>query len=450
MQDADCLPEDRKPTQEKQENSALSPNTMDVRTLQFPQGPVKPNPRRKHSLAKNLVKDKVKPLSFINNSQATVNLTSEFDCSRVESWAKEFDNLLGDPAGLHTFTEFLKREFSHENIYFWCKCEKYRLSTDIVEQNSVAKDIAERHLDAGAWEPVNVDSIARNCAQELLPIEDEEQVLDINMFVAAQKQIYNLMKFDSYGRFLKSDLYNACLAADLKGKKLPFPGQDNTERELFTGLQNLSTEVRKTKTRRKSFLPWAQLKSKSKSKEKLISRSTEELDKKEEKKSTLFPSFMEYKISGDRKRNSLSCNDVCAVSEAATVRSLCRVTLPNSSSTMASLVPGQSVRSWMAELLSRRGMEVSDFEVLDKDSGVALDLDRDCVKLINREVRVKKISISSTSEILSTDEYASVKKPLGIDASETNCVPVMVKSNNEIENSSSFTNDGLETEDEIK
>ena len=126
----------------------------------------------------------------------------------MESWATEFDNLLGDAAGLQTFTEFLKREFSHENIYFWCKCEKYRLSTDLAEQGALAKEIVERHLDAGALEPVNVDSIARNCAQDLLPMEDEEQVLDKNMFVAAQKQIYNLMKFDSYGRFLKSDLYN--------------------------------------------------------------------------------------------------------------------------------------------------------------------------------------------------------------------------------------------------
>ena len=32
-----------------------------------------------------------------------------------------------------------------------------------------------------------------------------------DMFLAPQKQIYNLMKFDSYGRFLKSELYNVRL-----------------------------------------------------------------------------------------------------------------------------------------------------------------------------------------------------------------------------------------------
>ena len=38
---------------------------------------------------------------------------------RVGGWAADFDKLLADPAGLGTFAEFLKKEFSHENIYFW-------------------------------------------------------------------------------------------------------------------------------------------------------------------------------------------------------------------------------------------------------------------------------------------------------------------------------------------
>ena len=34
------------------------------------------------------------------------------------------------------------------------------------------------------------------------------------------------MKFDSYSRFLKSDLYNKCLTQDRKGLSLPFVGDD--------------------------------------------------------------------------------------------------------------------------------------------------------------------------------------------------------------------------------
>ena len=45
---------------------------------------------------------------------------------QVGGWAADFDKLLGDTAGLQTFAEFLKKEFSHENIYFWCAAQRYR------------------------------------------------------------------------------------------------------------------------------------------------------------------------------------------------------------------------------------------------------------------------------------------------------------------------------------
>lgn len=53
----------------------------------------------------------------------------------------------------------------------------------------------------GAPEPVNVDSQARQAAKDGLEEAKE------NLFVAAQKQIFNLMKFDSYPRFLKCESY---------------------------------------------------------------------------------------------------------------------------------------------------------------------------------------------------------------------------------------------------
>jgi len=46
-------------------------------------------------------------------------------------------------------------------------------------------------------------------------------------------QVYTLMKFDSYPRFLKSDVYRQSLAADLEGA--PLPGEEGEEeRELKT------------------------------------------------------------------------------------------------------------------------------------------------------------------------------------------------------------------------
>ncbi|KAL8207726.1 UNVERIFIED_CONTAM: Regulator of G-protein signaling 12 [Gekko kuhli] len=43
------------------------------------------------------------------------------------------------------------------------------------------------------------------------------------MFKDQQLQIFNLMKFDSYTRFLKSPLYQECILAEVEGHPLPDP-----------------------------------------------------------------------------------------------------------------------------------------------------------------------------------------------------------------------------------
>ena len=57
------------------------------------------------------------------------------DIGRVASWAVGFEKLLHDETGLHVFTEFLKKEFSQENIQFWIECEKFKTLTDLDEVN---------------------------------------------------------------------------------------------------------------------------------------------------------------------------------------------------------------------------------------------------------------------------------------------------------------------------
>ena len=134
------------------------------------------------------------------------------DIGRVGSWAADFDKLLSDPGGLQTFAEFLKKEFSHENIYFWCACEKYRLTEGGGDRMKVAEGILERHLSVGAWEPVNIDAVARTKSRETIENASPENPPERNFLLTAQKQIYNLMKFDSFPRFLKSELYKVIIS----------------------------------------------------------------------------------------------------------------------------------------------------------------------------------------------------------------------------------------------
>ena len=63
-----------------------------------------------------------------------------------------------------------------------------------------------------------------------------------DLFLTAQKQIYNLMKLDSFSRFLKSDVYKESLLADMAGSPLPFDGSD-LEPELQTSPLDLNQVV---------------------------------------------------------------------------------------------------------------------------------------------------------------------------------------------------------------
>ena len=86
------------------------------------------------------------------------------------------------------------------------------------------------HLELGAPEPVNVDSGARAATARLHSCSSTSPP-DRAMFLAAQRQIYNLMKFDSYprytnsyfslftdsSRFLKSHVYKVCIRSEMSG-----------------------------------------------------------------------------------------------------------------------------------------------------------------------------------------------------------------------------------------
>ncbi|XP_035829316.1 regulator of G-protein signaling loco [Aplysia californica] len=144
---------------------------------------------------------------------------------RVASWAVHVDKLLQDPVGVEVFSEFLKKEFSEENILFWKACEQYRQLTSDSERNAQAGVIYGRFLSPTADDPVNVDGAARSHTRTFL---DNPTVV---MFDVAQKQVYQLMRRDSYVRFVKSDLYKNKLMEEMEGKPLQGQMQDKLPEE---------------------------------------------------------------------------------------------------------------------------------------------------------------------------------------------------------------------------
>ncbi|KAI5103861.1 regulator of G-protein signaling 21 [Silurus meridionalis] len=123
----------------------------------------------------------------------------------VTVWSESIEKLLESTAGMHAFTEFLKSEYSEENILFWQACKEYKKISCRTEMTCEANRIYSEFVQTEAPRQINIDCKTRATISK--NISDP----DIATFDMAQAQIYRLMTRDSYPRFLKSDIYQALL-----------------------------------------------------------------------------------------------------------------------------------------------------------------------------------------------------------------------------------------------
>ncbi|UYV78674.1 RGS9 [Cordylochernes scorpioides] len=118
---------------------------------------------------------------------------------RLRKWTISLDHLLGDPTGLREFEEYLKKEFSHENIAFWRAVQELKRAGGPLDGR--VRDIHEQFLEPGAPFEVNLDS--RTLEHTLEAIKKPSRYA----FEQAQQHVFQLMKSDTYPRFLRSDHY---------------------------------------------------------------------------------------------------------------------------------------------------------------------------------------------------------------------------------------------------
>ena len=130
--------------------------------------------------------------SLTDVNEELINEKSSSEIGRVTKWATGFEKLLEDPLGLQIFTEFLKKEFSEENITFWVRCEKFKkLSGEEMRRESEL--IWSTYLDTASMHQINVDNKARSHCRDALASQQPNAA----MFETAQSQIFALMKYDS-------------------------------------------------------------------------------------------------------------------------------------------------------------------------------------------------------------------------------------------------------------
>lgn len=119
----------------------------------------------------------------------------------IRSWAESFDKLMKKPTGRKVFREFLRSEYSEENMLFWLACEELKQESSSEGVEEKARLIYEDYISILSPKEVSLDSRVR-------------EVINRNMvdptphtFDEAQLQIYTLMHRDSYPRFLNSQIY---------------------------------------------------------------------------------------------------------------------------------------------------------------------------------------------------------------------------------------------------
>ncbi|XP_037624796.1 regulator of G-protein signaling 21-like isoform X4 [Sebastes umbrosus] len=103
------------------------------------------------------------------------------------------------------FEDFLRTEYSEENLLFWLACEDYKKITGETKMTVAAKRIYTEFVEVDAPRQINIDCVTRKGISENLSQPEP------NCFDSAQRLIYGLMENDCYPRFLKSEMYQAVL-----------------------------------------------------------------------------------------------------------------------------------------------------------------------------------------------------------------------------------------------
>uniref|UniRef100_A0A8C5GPJ8 Regulator of G-protein signaling 12-like n=1 Tax=Gouania willdenowi TaxID=441366 RepID=A0A8C5GPJ8_GOUWI len=332
---------------------------------------------------------------------------------RVASWAACFERLLQDPVGVRYFSEFLKKEFSEENILFWQACEFFSHvpAADKKQLSQRAGEIYNSFLSSKATMPVNIDSQAQ-LADDVLTSPRPD------MFKTQQLQIFNLMKFDSYSRFLKSSLYQECIRAEVDGQPLPDPYQipcspAPSKHSASSDRSTLSTpkkvaDIRKQRSGR-SLNEDGRDESAEKKRGIFFSWSRNRSFGKGPKKKDIGDINLDYWGSNGRRESQGSLSSGTSLEMASSnsagkieadnrhsvgvwERSAkhCSVLLPDSSSSSIHLRPSASIRDVLQDLCRSISVNIAAVDLFLVGGEKPLVLDQDCMTLTSRDLRLEK------------------------------------------------------------
>ncbi|XP_067885355.1 regulator of G-protein signaling 12b isoform X2 [Heterodontus francisci] len=356
-----------------------------------------------------------------NSINSNASLPSVQSCRKhaerqVASWAVCFERLLQDPVGVRYFSEFLKKEFSEENILFWQNCEYFSQISQHDKKQLLyrAREIYNNFLSNKAVTPVNIDSQAQ-LADDIINAPHPD------MFKEQQLQIFNLMKFDSYTRFLKSTLYQECMLAEVEGRSLPDPCQipcspasrhsASSDRSNHSTPNKSSTKFKSGRLlpieleddngikKRGTFFSWSRRSLGRTQKRKENGASHADLSEsnglsqwhRESFGSMSSSTSTEGMASGCPGNNKQEYNSTkVPVTQREKPSKHCTVSLPDGSSHTISIQTGLSIRQLLTELCEKLQIQLAAIDLFLVGGDKPLVLDQDCSTLNSREIRLEK------------------------------------------------------------
>ena len=204
------------------------------------------------------------PLFFSAEQSRLTNLEMQYnDSQKRETYeAIPFEKLIEMPAGLSKFEEFLISEFSVENIRFWVGVRRwkaeYRNGMGRRSSYHMANAIFTNFILQGAVMQVNISDKQRRKIEttmkaygifakqkatgSVLGYVDLEAAgtkkIPVDIFNAAENEIFELMKRDSFPRFKKSASYEALIAHLMYSSSLLLPLSHISEASDFASGKN--------------------------------------------------------------------------------------------------------------------------------------------------------------------------------------------------------------------
>ncbi|XP_054271543.1 regulator of G-protein signaling 7-like isoform X2 [Macrosteles quadrilineatus] len=129
---------------------------------------------------------------------------------RVKRWGLSMEDLVSDQTGIQEFTNYLRKEYSHENIRFWMAVRDLRRSSHSQIPLKV-QEIYEEFLAPGAPCEINIDGKTMEKTQQEMKNPTRWT------FDYAAEHVYTLLlKKDCYPRFIRSDHYKNLLATGVQ------------------------------------------------------------------------------------------------------------------------------------------------------------------------------------------------------------------------------------------